>query len=161
MKVAARAATAEDLPALTGLLESCASALLSERGGRQYLNRELLRPPYASGLETLLSDPDILLLSGTLDDQVLALGTATMETLADGSRWGRLELLFVDSGAREVGLGEALVRAATAWARAGGATGLDAYALPGNREAKNFLESSGFVARLIVMSADLSGPPAP
>jgi GNAT superfamily N-acetyltransferase len=158
MRVAARAATTHDLPALAVLVASCASALRSVRGGERFEGREFLLPPYGAELERLLSDCDTLVLSGTLDDEVLGIGVVKVERLAAAGVLGRLELLFVDPEAREVGLGEALVRAATAWAAARGATGLDAYALPGSREAKNFLESSGFVARLIVMHRDIGGP---
>jgi len=156
MRVAARAATKEDLPDLAALVTGCASALGPERGGEQFAAREFLVPPYAAGLETMLSDRDVLVLSGTIDDQVLAVAVVRIEMLADDGVLGRLELLFVDPDAREVGLGEALVGAAIAWASEHGATGLDAYALPGGREVKNFLESSGFVARLIVMHCDVS-----
>jgi GNAT superfamily N-acetyltransferase len=157
MRVAARAATTRDLPALGALLSDCAAAVGSERGGRHYVGRELIGPPYATRLRALISSPDVLLMSGTLDEAVFAVALARIETLTGGGRLGRLELLFVDPEAREVGLGEALVREAISWAGEQGAEGLDAYALPGNREAKNFLESSGFTARLIVMHRDLTG----
>jgi GNAT superfamily N-acetyltransferase len=156
MRVAARAATQGDLPLLSTLVAACAAALPAERGGEQFVRRELLKPPYAEALATLLGEPDVLLSAGTIDDQVLALAVSRIETLQVGGNIARLELLFVDPDAREVGLGEALVGGAMSWAAGRGATRLDAYALPGNREAKNFLESSGFAARLIVMSLDLS-----
>ena len=88
---------------------------------------------------------------GTVDEVVVGLAIATVETLRDSSVLARLHLLWVAPDAREVGLGEELLGLVTDWARELGAARLDAYALPGNRETKNFLESAGFSARLIVM----------
>ena len=136
MRVATRAATREDLPVLDALLTRCAAALRSERGGRLYVGRELVRPPFDVQLDAFLASPDALVLAGTIDDEIFAVGIVRIETLADGDLLGRLEVLYVAPDAREVGLGEALVTEAMSWAAARGATGLDAYALPGNREAE-------------------------
>jgi GNAT superfamily N-acetyltransferase len=64
---------------------------------------------------------------------------------------GRITDLFVEPGARAVGVGEALMDALLPWFRARECRGVDATALPGNRETKNFFEMSGFTARLLVM----------
>ena len=68
---------------------------------------------------------------------------------------GVLDLCFVESGAREVGLGHLLVEHALAWFREQGCTGVDGSAHPGDRAAKNFFESAGFKARLLVMHRPL------
>ena len=139
MRVVTRAATKEDLPALASLVAGCASTLRSERGGEQFAAREFLLSPRGAGLETMLSDRDVLVLSGTIDDQVLAIAVVRIEMLADDGLLGRLELLFVDPDAREVGLGEALVRTATTWAAEQGATGLDACTrCPGAEKSRTF-----------------------
>jgi len=70
-------------------------------------------------------------------------------------RRGVLDLCFVEEGAREVGLGHLLVDAAIAWFRDRGCTGVDGTAHPGDRAAKNFFESAGFKARLLVMHRPL------
>lgn len=44
-------------------------------------------------------------------------------------------------------------------ATAAGCLGIDALALPGNRETKNFFEASGLTARAIVVHRSLGGPP--
>lgn len=64
---------------------------------------------------------------------------------------GKLEAIWVEPGAREIGLGSSLLEAATAWLEARGARTIDASALPGDRSTKRLLETAGFVARLIVM----------
>lgn len=69
----------------------------------------------------------------------------------DGGSLCRVEEIYVEPEAREVGAGEALLDHAREWAVALGTEGIDVVALPGSREVKNFLESAGFAARLIVM----------
>ena len=51
----------------------------------------------------------------------------------------------------EVGVGESLLATVLEWASAKQAIGIDLKVLPGMRESKNFLEGSGFTARLLVM----------
>ena len=63
--------------------------------------------------------------------------------------------VFVDPRARDVGVGEALIGAATTWALASGCVGLDGLALPGDRHTKNLYERSGLTARLITVHRDL------
>jgi GNAT superfamily N-acetyltransferase len=91
---------------------------------------------------------------GTLDDWVA--GAALCRVVADGAaRRGVLDLCFVEEGAREVGLGHLLLEATLDWFRAQGCTGVDGTAHPGDRTAKNFFESAGFKARLLVMHRPL------
>jgi GNAT superfamily N-acetyltransferase len=71
--------------------------------------------------------------------------------LADSSRLAVIDVLYVEPGAREVSVGESLLAVLVDWARTRGATALDASVLPGMRQAKSFLEGSGFAARLLVM----------
>jgi len=59
--------------------------------------------------------------------------------------------IVVGQGAREVGVGEAMVGDRVAWCEAEGCSGMDAMARPGHRSTKNFFEESGFTARNLVM----------
>jgi GNAT superfamily N-acetyltransferase len=68
---------------------------------------------------------------------------------------GVAELIYVDPGARSVGVGEALIDGATTWCTEVACVGLDVPALPGTRAAKSFLETTGFRARLLVMHRPL------
>jgi ribosomal protein S18 acetylase RimI-like enzyme len=65
----------------------------------------------------------------------------------------------VEPEAREVAVGEAIADRLVAFCRDARCTGIDAYALPGNRAAKNFFETHGFTARLLVMHRRLDGEP--
>jgi GNAT superfamily N-acetyltransferase len=70
--------------------------------------------------------------------------------------------VFVEEGARGVGLGEAILEDLVAWFADRGCVGVDAPALPGHRQAKNFFEAHGFVARLLVMHHPTAPtPPTP
>jgi GNAT superfamily N-acetyltransferase len=83
-------------------------------------------------------------------------GAAIVQKVAsDAGPLGVAELLYVDPGARAVGVGEGLIDAATAWCAEVGCVGFDVPALPGTRAAKSFLETMGFRARLLVMHRPL------
>ena len=99
---------------------------------------------------------------GTIDDVVVGFGVVTVEPLTDGGRLGVVSELFVDAEARAVGVGEAMLEPLVAFCTREGCVGVDAFALPGHRAAKNFFEESGFTARAIVMHhAFDSGRPNP
>jgi GNAT superfamily N-acetyltransferase len=156
----AREATAGDVPDVAQLLSEAVAAVANERGGGIFLDRETLAPPFPEQLSGMLADPAALVAVGALDDVIMGAAVAKAEILRGGQVLARLEFLWVEPDAREVGLGGDLMDFVKRWARAAGATRLDAYALPGNREAKNFLETAGFSARLIVMHHKLREPDA-
>ena len=91
------------------------------------------------------------MLCGTIDEAVIGYAVVHLEPLPDGGRIGILEDIFVEPEAREVGVGEALVNHVTDWCRDEGCIGIDSFALPGNRSTKNFFETFGFTARMIVV----------
>jgi GNAT superfamily N-acetyltransferase len=148
---AVRAATPEDLPAIVGLVEALRAELTPMRGGRIWAVREARPGPPDETYGALLTDPAACVVVGTLDDVVVGLGVATIESLADGRLLGVVSELFVDAEARAVGVGEAMLEALVAFCTREGCVGVDAFALPGHRAAKNFFEESGFTARAIVM----------
>jgi ribosomal protein S18 acetylase RimI-like enzyme len=148
---AVRAATPEDLPAIVGLVEALRGELTPMRGGRIWAVREARPGPPAEAYGALLTDPDACIVVGTLDGVVVGFGVASVESLTDGRRLGVVSELFVDAEARAVGVGEAMLEALVAFCTREGCVGVDAFALPGHRAAKNFFEESGFTARAIVM----------
>jgi GNAT superfamily N-acetyltransferase len=148
---ASRRATPEDLPRLAELARAGAAELLSYRGGEVWGARHGRREPVEEGLAAALQDPAQLVVAGTIDEVVLGFAAVRVEILADGRRLGAIDELFVEEGARAVGLGEALMDDVLAWCREQGCSGVDATALPGHRTTKNFFEESGFTARLLVM----------
>lgn len=153
---AARPATEDDLPRV---VELCRAALAElgarERGGRLFVVHEGRPEPVHDSLRREVADPGYLVLVGTVDGVVVGYAAGRTEALRDGRRLGVLGELFVEEGARGVGVGEAMMGEALAWFRAGGCAGVDSTALPGARETKNFFEESGFTARLLVMHRSL------
>lgn len=148
---AVRPATPEDLPAIIGLVEALRAELTPMRGGRIWAVREARSGPPAEVYGALLGDPANRVVVGTIDDVVVGFGVVSVETLSDGRQLGVVRELFVDPEARAVGVGEAMLEAMVAFSVREGCVGVDAFALPGHRAAKNFFEESGFTARAIVM----------
>jgi GNAT superfamily N-acetyltransferase len=152
---AVRPATPEDLPAIVALVEALRAELTPMRGGRIWAVREA-RPGKADEVYgALLADAATCVVVGTLDDVVIGFGVVTIESLTDGGLLGVVTEMFVDSEARAVGVGEAMLGAMVTFCTDQGCVGVDALALPGHRAAKNFFEESGFTARAIVMHHSL------
>jgi ribosomal protein S18 acetylase RimI-like enzyme len=148
---AVRPATPEDLPAIVGLVEALRAELTPMRGGRIWAVREARPGPPGEVYGALLTDPATSVVVGTLDEVVVGFGVVGVVTLSDGRLLGVVSELFVDAEARAVGVGEALLEAMVAFCTRKDCVGVDAFALPGHRAAKNFFEESGFTARAIVM----------
>ncbi len=148
---AARPATADDLPDLADLAQRALDELAPTRGGAVFVPREGRAQPVLETLTRDLADPGRILLAGTVDDVVVGYACGHHEVLRDGSPHGVIDDLFVEEGARSVGVGEAMMGELLVWFRAHGCAGVDATALPGNRATKNFFEECGFTARMLVM----------
>ena len=155
---AARRATEDDVPRLAELCRlSLAEFAARERGGAVFVAREARAEPVDQGLLDAVHDPGLVAVAGTIDGVVVGYGTGRVEALRDGRCLGVVDDLFVEEGARAVGVGEAIMDELIAWFEARRCAGVDATALPGARETKNFFEESGFTARLLVMHRQLEG----
>lgn len=149
MLEAVRPATAADIPILVRLLEAAVADTPSTRG------RALHRRPQrivesTDRLSMALGSSDQHVVAATLDDHVFgfALMAINEET---GERIGMIEELYVEIGARGVGLGEGLLQAAIEWCQETDCAGVDMAVLPGDRSAKNLCERAGLTARSLVM----------
>lgn len=152
---AARVATPADLPTVVQLTRALRAELEPQRGGALWATREARPEPDESTLRALLDAPDACVLVGTIDGVVIGYATVEIEGLRDGTRLGVIRDLFVEDGARGVGVGEALADEILSFCAAAGCVGIDAYALPGARAAKNFFERSGYTARALIMHRPL------
>ena len=121
------------------------------RGGAVWKAREARPEPIEEGLESLLDDPDARVVVATIDDVVVGYAVARLEYLGDGTVLGVVDDIFVEEGAREIGLGELMINDLLAWCEEHKCVGVSATALPGHRATKNFFEESGFTARKLVM----------
>lgn len=148
---AARPATDADLPRLAALVEEAVAEQADARGGAVWAARETRARPAGASLATDLAAEDHLVLAGTIDEAVVGYAVVHTEPLRDGTLLGVLTDIYVEPGARGVGVGEHLVDAVVAWCAERRCRGVDGLALPGNRGTKNFFEAHGFTARVIVV----------
>ena len=153
---AARTAVESDIPGVAALAGAATAEKLGQKGGILWARREGRPAPQEEALRSALAWPDHEVAVGTLDGVVVGYGVVRTETLLDGGLLGVIEDIYVDPGARAVGVGETLMNHLIDWCRARGCFGVDSLALPGDRDTKNFFESFGLVARAIVVHRPLS-----
>lgn len=125
-----------------------------ERGGAAWAASEARRGT-PEGLSDLVEaaggvDPGRRVLLGCIDGIPVGYLAARIDVTSAGPM-GRVTDLFVEEAARGVGVGAAMIDALLVWAEHEGCFGVDAWALPGERETKNFFEAAGFTARLLVV----------
>lgn len=152
-----RLATDSDVADVVDLLTALGEHRARQRHGRRGLASDVAgrRPTDTSDeVRTYLDREDRRALVGLVDQCVVGICLCRTESAGDHHR-GVIDACFVEPEARQVGVGEALVEAAVAWFDQRGVDGIDGTAHPGDRQAKQFLESAGFVARLIVMHRPL------
>jgi ribosomal protein S18 acetylase RimI-like enzyme len=154
----ARPATSADLGVLIELADAAADELAPTRGGAVFLAREAPEPGPERFVAAMADDTQLVVV-GTVDDQVVGYGVVRLEPLRDGGRLGVIDDLFVLPDARGIGVGEAMATSLIGYCEDHGCTGVDAVALPGNRQTKNFFETFGLVARAIVVHRRLQPPP--
>jgi GNAT superfamily N-acetyltransferase len=152
---AARPANEADLPALVAMSAAAADEKRGQKGGPLWFRRERRQGEPHTELKAALAAPDHRVVAGTLDGTVVGYGLVRTERLGDGSLLGVIDDIYVDPGARAVGLGEAMMDHMLGWCREQGCFGVDSLALPGDRHTKNFFESFGLVARAIVVHRPL------
>lgn len=151
----ARPAAGADLDDLTRLWAHAVDELDGQRGGGP-LAGALARTDLAGFLTGALADRDRLLVLGLIDEA--AVGLASLRADRGGREpLGRLELIFVEPRARQVGVAAAMLAVVEDTCRDWGMSGLDAPALPGNRSAKSFFETQGMQARLLIMHRPFGG----
>ena len=146
-----RPATENDLSRVAELARAAIAELTPMRGGGVWAAREARFEPVEESLRASLADERTRMIVGTIDEFPVGYAAVHLETLNDDSTLGVIDDIFVEEGAREVGVGEAMMGDLVAWCAARGCSGMDAMALPGHRSAKNFFEESGFTARKLVM----------
>jgi GNAT superfamily N-acetyltransferase len=155
---ASRLATDADIPRVVELARAMHAELAALKGGELWNAREARPEPLEEAYRSVLASADARLVVGTIDGAVIGFGVVVVETLRTGRRLGVVTDLFVEEEGRAVGVGEALIGALLRFCTESGCDGVDAWALPGHRDTKNFFEESGFSARGIVMHR--RGPPA-
>jgi GNAT superfamily N-acetyltransferase len=146
IEISARVATTDDLPMLRTLEAEAREIVRPVRGGAVHLDVDGVDWT----LSTRFGSPDVVVLVGLIDDAIIGYAVVSSASTA-----GRIEAIYVEPEARELGVGEELLNHTIAWARNRNCTTLDAVALPGDRHTKNFFETFGMVARAITVSRSL------
>lgn len=153
---AARPARPDDVSAIVPLVAAAGHEKQAQKGGPLWFRRERRWGDAATELASAIAADDHEVVAGTIDDVVVGYGLARTERLGDGSLLGIVDDLYVDAGARSVGVGEAIMQHLIDWCTAQGCFGVDSLALPGDRSTKNFFESFGLVARAIIVHRPLT-----
>jgi len=152
MNVSARVATVGDLPDLLHMYRLLAAEMVPLEG--TWPTATGLPAPEDEAFTDLMASGDSTVLIGEMDGTALGFLIGAREALppqARGARIGSVRYIFTEPGAREIGVGEAMLEAYLALERDDGIALFDAHVAPGHRLTKNFFESKGFSARSIVM----------
>lgn len=153
---AARSAGPGDRGEIGELRSEAQHATIGQRGGAALWGRDRPTASITSIVDAALGgDDDALVVLGTLDAQTVGYGIAHVTDTEGCGRVGVVDELWVTPAARGIGVGEAMMDELEEWARKRGCRELDALALPGDRDTKNFFESRGLVARAISVSRRL------
>jgi ribosomal protein S18 acetylase RimI-like enzyme len=146
-----RAAGGHDVARIAELAVAMRAELSVMKGGDLWLQRSAWAEPLEEAYRALLDRDDARLVVGTIDDGVFGFGAVVLEPLRSGATLGVITDLFVEAGAREIGVGEAIAGELVAFCVERECVGIDSVALPGHRAAKNFFEEQHFTARMLIM----------
>ncbi len=154
---AARLVEGRDTDDVAALRAEAGRLVADARGGAAYLDRECPAPLVDDLLRGALGGEDGALgVVGTLDGMVVGFLFAWYDPKRPpASRVARVVALWVTPQARGLGVGEAMMGELVTRARQAECGSIDADALPGDRDTKNYFETHGLVARLIRVSRDL------
>jgi ribosomal protein S18 acetylase RimI-like enzyme len=151
-----RPATEADLDRLAELCRLARAEAEPQRGGWVAVRREARPEPVERWLESALGDPDQLVVVGELEGYIVGYGVVRVERLQDGALLGVVDELFTETPFRELGVGEAVMDELVAFSADRRCVGVDSFALPGDRETKNFFEGFGLKARAILVHRPLA-----
>jgi GNAT superfamily N-acetyltransferase len=137
-----RRAVAGDVAQLCFLEAQARAALVDQRGGARWLATQAERGERWHDV----IDDDVVVVAH-IDGCVVGYLAATL-----AGEIVRVDEVYVEPEARELGFGDTMIEAAIAAGIEAGCTLIEAEALPGDRDTKNLYERAGITARLIVVS---------
>jgi len=144
-----RPATHSDIDQLRFLEHDARKTLVEQRGGGRWLTEH---PEIGTRWATLLDDSSADVVVAHIDEVIVGFLVAILGSDAII----RVDQVWVDPMAREVGFGDELLATVIARARAEGAVAVEGQSLPGDRQTKNLYERAGIVARLITTYKQLT-----
>ena len=143
-----RVAATADRVELARLQQIARDAIRDVRGGAL----RLAECPVVDDWAALVDAPDSVVFVATIDD--IPVGYLVLQLSSARDR-GLITHAFVEEGARELGFGDTMVEHAIECVRDAGLTGIESWALPGDRETKNLFERAGLTARNITVYKSL------
>ena len=157
-----RPAAASDEPAL-GRYGGALMRQHYEFDPRRFIRTEHPEAGYGRFLVSQLGDPECVVLVAERAGEVIGYAYAGLEPMS----WmelraacGFLHDVFVDERARRAGVGEQLVRAASGWLEAHGASQIVLWSAARNDPAQRLFDRLGFRRTMVEMTRD-SADPAP
>lgn len=153
----------QDQEIMEELLQIARAEIMPQRGGKIYLSTEM-RESF-SDLEAELANPAACYIAGTYEGVLMGWGYAVQIEMVEDTRGGNakkvgdvvanVKELFVQSEARDIGIGEAILSALIEWAKQSKCQGIQGTALPGNRETKGLFERFGMKTRMLTVYQDI------
>ena len=140
---------------MAGLAREARHEAQQYRGGERWLATEAAAEPLEDHFTRLVADPGHALVAGVWEDEVVGYGWTRRLVRLDSSPIARIEELFVTPEARSVGVGESVFNAMKQWAQEQQLVAIDAFVLPGHREAKNFFETFKMTAHALIVHTRL------
>ena len=147
-----RRAVVDDAGALRDLERAARGAVADTRGDSRWLDEH---SEIADGWATAVRDRAVFVASVPVEDVEVPVGYLVADLVDAPMRIVRVDQVWVEPDARELGFGDEMLATAIAWGRAGGAELVEGHALPGDRNLKNLYERAGVTARLITVSRRL------
>ena len=147
-----RRALSVDAAALHDLERAARLALVDTRGGNRWLDEH---PEVGAGWAHAVSDRAVFVAVIPVDNVEVPVGYLVADVVDAPMRIVRVDQVWVEPDARELGFGDEMLASAIAWGCDGGAELVEGHALPGDRNIKNLYERAGVTARLITVSRRL------
>jgi GNAT superfamily N-acetyltransferase len=144
-----RAALITDVSSLKALEDTAIESLSNFRGLAQFLE---MSPRIGDEWNDIVTDSKYRLLVGVSDSAIH--GYLLVEIFSSLHK-ALIKQVFVDSSARQLGLGAMLIEHCEKIARESGCTVLEGLALPGDRDMKNLFERAAMSAQLLIVGKDL------
>lgn len=136
-------------------IESIQSELSSKRGGPQLLGQVDQSKIVREFAEA--ANEDVFFRGIFWEGSLGGLIWAAIHVDNFNRRFCLINVLAVRKDLRGKGLGRQLYVSCEEWSSSKGAKGIEMQVLPGDRDAKNFCESKGLVARSLIMYKPLDG----